>query len=228
MNKIFAFILLFSFSIFGSENYNLSPLQSSAKLEKDISNGKLAERTELALDTAINVTANELIKAGYVLEGKSFQGEWYSTYKSEFHDFAFGIDSHDIGDHKPLNQWLADEYDKIEVILGVSFCKSTHISDLKTFNFTIPIVFKPCTFPMDAITIGRIDEYRNHFSEGKIYFGLVPVVSYWITYAAVTGATMGTGYFFVAGLVGDAAEHLITYITPKLSDSIFTKSCGGF
>lgn len=210
-----------------ADEYSMAPMQTSARLEKDILNGKLAENSEKALDAVINVAANELIKAGYVLEGKSFQSDWYSTYRRDFHNFVFGISNYDIGDHRPLNQWLADEYEKIEILLGVSVCKSMHLSDIKTINYAVPVVFKPCNFPMDSITIDRKSEYRNHFSRGDVYFGLAPVVSYWVTYIAVTGATMGTGYVFIAGLAGELAENIFVLITPKLSDAVFTKACGG-
>lgn len=223
MTKVLSLLLLFCFPVF-SDNYG-TPLQHSARVEQDILNGKLAARTEEAMTNLIGVAYGELRKKGHKYEAETMQNEWYSTYRQMFRNYANAM--RDIGDHKPLSQWLADKYTMLEMVLGVTACKQTHLSDIKTFNFTIPVVFRPCTFPMDAIGGERINEYRNHFSEGQTYYGLVPVTTYWVVYGVTTAATMGGGFMFVAGLAGSLAEKLIAVVTPKMSDKVYNKFCGG-
>lgn len=219
--KNFIFALLLSIPVYATDS--VSPLQESARLEQDILNGRLAENVEKSLDALIHVAATEIRKKGHSFEADSLESEWFSTYKYSFRSFTNGM--RDIGDHAPLSVWLAQKYDQIEFILGVQVCKNTHLSDLKTFNFTIPIVFKPCVFPMDNVSGDRMSEYRKHFSEGNTYYGLVPVTSYWITYAAITGATFGTGYVYIASLGATVAEKLIAMVAPKISDKVYERAC---
>lgn len=222
------FLVLFLFSLVSyADEYTTKPLSESAKIEQDILEGKLADRTQKALGNIIMTAAGELRKKGHSQEASQLESEWFDRYQFDFKVFASGMSSWDIGDHKPLSKWLADKYEMLEIILGVEVCKRTHLSDLKTFNFAIPVVFRPCTFSMDAITDPRIDEYRNHFSYGSIYYGLVPVVTYWVVYGVVTASTMGTGFVFIAGAAGALAEKAIALVTPKLSDKVYTKFCGG-
>jgi hypothetical protein len=226
MSKVLTLALFLCLSInLIAVDERVSPLQESAKIESDILNGKLSMRTEKALNFVIITAAAELRKKGHKSEADRMEQEWNGFYRNQFRQYAMGMEMKDIGDHAPLSQWLAEKYELLEAVLGVEVCKKTHLSDLKTLNFTIPVVFRPCTFPMDGLTLARVDEYRNHFSEGQHYYGLAPVTAYWIVYASVAGATMGTGFVFIAGIAGDIAEKLFALITPKLSDTIYKKAC---
>lgn len=215
--------LLISTSLFAADVY---PLQESAKLEQDFLNGKMFSRVEKSLDAIMNVASNELINAGYILEGKSLQSEWYNQYRNEYEKFAYN--RHDIGDHpdQVLSVWLDQRIDQLTMLLGIQIMKQTHLIDLKVFNDTIKIVFKPCTFGMNQIGGNRIDEYRKNFNQDSLLFGLFPVTSFWVSYVACGAGTAGTGYVFVCGLVGDVAERVSAMVGGKLSDFIFTKSCG--
>ena len=109
--------------------------------------------------------------------------------------------------------------------LGVEVCKALHLSDIKTFNFTLPIVFRPCSFPMDAVTITRKAEYRNHFAQGKVYYGLVPVITYWAINAPCMIGTAGLATM-LCGPAASIAEWFMGYsIAPWLSDKIFDGVC---
>ena len=230
--KVMLMVLLMSSIVFscpgGPEGANcrakISPLMESAKFEQDIKSGKLAERSEAAIDMLIKIGAAELKKRGYLLEAASMHAEWNSEFRYEFRKFA-GVNGRPIGDHKPISQWLKDKYDMMEMILGVQVCKATHLSDLKTLNHAIPVVFRPCSFEMDGVNLPRKDEYRNHFSYDDIYYGLVPVVGYWGVYIAVTAGSAGTGFAFFSGLIASIAEKAISLVTPGLSDFVFEKAC---
>lgn len=203
----------------------ISPLMESANLERDIKIGKMAERAEKALGTMLSVAEAELSKRGHARDAQVMDFEWNNQFKFTFRNFASGMNK-DIGDHAGLSQWLTDKYNMIEAVLGKDICKQTHLSDIKTFNHTIPVVFRPCTFPMDSVPGDRISEYRRHFSEGEELYGLVPVTGFWICYAAITFGSSGTFVYF-AGILSSIAEKAISFVTPDLSDFVYTKACGG-
>lgn len=208
--------------------YSASPVQETAKIEADILNGKLAQRTEQALNTIFSVAEGELRKRGHEKEAYDLQMEWADKYRSEFHRFAESM-GRDIGDHPDqiFSKWLDDKIDMLIFLLGMDVMKATHLIDLKVFNDTPKIVFRPCTFNMGSITIPRNEEYKNHFSYGEELYGLVPVTTYWVVYGVVTAASSGTGFVFFSGIIASGAEKLISFVTPKLSDTVFHKACGG-
>lgn len=217
-----AFLSCLSFADYGP----FSPVQETAKIEQDILNGKLAQRTEQALNTIIAVAVGELRSRGHEREAYSLQMEWADTYKYQFRKFAEGME--DIGDHpeQVLSKWLDQKIDMLTFMLGMDVMKATHLIDLKVFNDTPKIVFRPCTFGMDLITIPRSEEFKNHFSYGKELYGLVPVTTYWVVYGVVTAASAGTGFVYFSGIIGGVAEKLISFVTPSLSDKVFHKVCG--
>lgn len=130
----------------------------------------------------------------------------------------------DIGDHpeQVLSTWLRDFYERLELILGVTICKATHLSDIKSINSTVKIVFKPCSFEMDLVSGERIDEYRRHFNAGEVYYGLVPVAVWWL----VDVPLLMTPAAMFAGTIASAVQFGISKtVGPKLSDLVYTKSC---
>lgn len=205
-----------------------SPTQEAARLEKDILNGKMPDRTTYALEVLLTRASKELTKKGHKVEADKMMMDWRTKHKRVFYGYATST-MRDIGDHAALNQWLADKYEMMELILGVDVCKSLHLSDIKTFLYTLPVVFRPCTFPMDAVQGERVDEYRRHFNEGSVYYGLTPVVTYWVVWGACTYGTSGLGAVsMLCGLAGSLGERLFaSYVGPKLSDFVYNKSCGG-
>lgn len=191
-------------------------VQTAARLEQDILDGKLLTQTNIALSNLIRTAAGELRKRGHSYQGNQMETEWFDTYQYRL------LKGRDIGDHGPLSQWLADKYNMLEFLLGVEVCKALHFSDLKTFNYCIPVVFNPCNPEWDK------EEYKRHFSEGSVYYGLVPTVSYWVLYGACGAATMGTGFIYGCGLAGAISEKLVAmFVAPRLSDFIWDKACGG-
>lgn len=200
------------------------PLQEAGRVERDILNGKLADRTEKALDRMFLIAGSELRKRGYISEAYQLSLEWNETYRTSFRNYAAGM--RDIGDHKPLNEWIAEKYQMIELVLGVDVCKAMHLSDIKTLNYAIPVVFRPCSFPMDFVDGERSDEYVRHFNEGAVYFGLFPVVVYWSVYIGCTVGTAGTGFILVCGLAGGLGERLSSIIGDNLGEKIYDRACG--
>lgn len=196
----------------------------------DIQNGKLAAiavKTDTALDRIVQRAVLMLSQNGQAALAVQKKSEWdahFSGYLSA--SMPIGPLG-DIGDHKPLVQWLANFYDIVEKTLGVDMCKKTHLSDIKTLNFTIPVVFHPCTFSMDAVTIDREHEYRKHFDEGDVYYGLVPVVTYWTADIACSVASQGGGAVWLCGPISGAAEFFMAKtVAYRLSDFVYEHACG--
>lgn len=195
-----------------------------ARFEKSILNGQLPEKSQAALGVLLNVAAAELVKHDHFVEAEQLVSDWNNRYSKSY--LAFARNSRDIGDHQAWFPWLADKLNMLRLLLGDDILRMTHISDLYTFVYAPYVVFRPCTFNMDFVTGERIDEYRRHFNEGDSFYGLTSVCVYWLTYGAVTGATMGTGWVFISGAIGSVAEKLYaTFVGGKLSDWTYNKSC---
>lgn len=221
-------LLALSFLMVGS--IRATALQSEVlRIRNEIASGKMdavAQNTEAMLWSIVKVANANLKAKGRVDLATKYEYEWNNKYKgmlvnrAKLH-FIYG----DIGDHHPLVQWLADFYNTVEATLGIEVCKMLHISDIKSVNFSIPVVFRPCTFPMDAVTISRIYEYKNHFAEGAVYYGLVPVVTWWAVSIGCWSGTAGVGSF-LCGIAATGAEWTMgKIVAPNLSNFVFRSAC---
>jgi hypothetical protein len=187
----------------------------------------LRDRVDAAMTSALNVAAEELDSRGYQADANDIRMTWAIEYH-----YSMFYESRNIGDHKPVSQWVADKYNTIEFLLGRDFCIKSHIADIKTINYAVPVVFRPCSFPMDNVQGERSVEYKRHFCGGAsgddTYNGLVPVVTYWAVYIGCSAATSGTGFVFVCGIAGTLGEKIIqNYVAASMSDRIYNKVCGG-
>lgn len=200
----------------------VTPIQEAKNVERDVLEGRLFVRSEHALNSLMRLAIAELKKVDSK-KADQMKEEWENKYRRMY--FVYET-NRDIGDHYALNTWLAEKYEILEFSLGLPLMKATRLIDIKTFLYCPQVVFRPCKFPMDAVTIPRIDEYRNHFAYGEKYTGLVPVTTYWVTYAAVTFGSSGT-FVYLAGLAGLAAERIMILVSPKLSDKVYNNACGG-
>lgn len=199
----------------------------TAQIRAEIEDGRmdtLAKKTDEAIENLVNRGIERLEEAGD-REAAHFYRFIYRTEYSGYVTRMVAHGGYDIGDHAPLSQWLADFYNRLELILGIAVCKSLHLSDIKTINHSLPIVFKPCSFPMDSVGGERIDEYRRHFNAGEVYYGLIPVVAYWLVDAPCMLFTSGIAAFLCGPIAGGVEYAVSITVGPKLSDWVFTKSC---
>lgn len=199
-----------------------TPFDQARQMEDDVLEGRLFLRSEKALNQLMKVAIAELYKQDKK-QALILKYEWETKYRAMY--FVYET-NRDIGDHYPLNKWLAEKYELLELTLGINLMRLTRLVDIKTFLYCPQIVFRPCSFNMDSVEGERIDEYRNHFGYGEKYTGLVPVTTYWVTYAAVTAGSYGT-FIYLAGIAGAAAERIMILISPKLSDKVYNRACGG-
>lgn len=197
-------------------------------LKAEIRSGNLdalAQRSDAAIQAMVARGVKELAIRG----DEVYAAQAQSEYETKFRGYLTRmVRSRDIGDHKPLVEWLDSFYERLEFVLGVELCKATHLSDLYTLNHCIPVVFHPCTFPMDAVGGDRESEYQRHFAKGSVYYGLVPVVTYWALDIGCVAATQGAGTIWLCGPIAGAGEYLMaTFVAPKLSNAVYEHVCGG-
>lgn len=194
------------------------------ELRASLGEGRLdlaAQRTDEALNNAILRGVRALKEAGDVDGAYQIEFEWNTQWKGS----VVRLLSRDIGDHKPLFDWLDTVYNRIVSVIGVTAAKALHLSDLYTWNHTLPVVFKPCSFPMDSVLGTRKDEYKRHFDQGLVYYGLLPVDTYWILFIAIEATTSGIGTFF-AGPIAMAGEFIMgQYIAGPISDKVYSMAC---
>jgi hypothetical protein len=198
-------------------------------IRREIEDGNMyatAQRTDEALDALVARGVQKLREKGDDSFAEQFEGEWSDQFRGFLAHAMAQNGGRDIGDHKPLIQWLATFYDHLESVLGVQVCKSLHLSDIKTFNYCIPIVFHPCTFPMDNVTVSREAEYANHFAKGAVYYGLIPVVVYWVCDISCIASTSGIATMICGPLSGGAEFIMGKWFAPRLSNRIFERACG--
>lgn len=204
----------------------------TSKIQAEFERGDLtavAARTDQALNSLVSRAIHQLHRKGQHKFADAKQEEWNLNFRgflsAEIQAHAGGRIG-DIGDHKPLVQWLADFYDKVEAVLGVDACQFLHLSDIKTLNFCIPVAFHPCSFDMGSVPGARKDEYRRHMQKGAVYMGLLPVVTYWATDIGCMFGTVGIGAL-LCGSVASLAESLMAGpVSGKISDKIFDRACG--
>jgi len=135
-----------------------------------------------------------------------WSGEWdgYLTRQVAMHELT------GIGDHEPLSQWLADWYEVLELALGETLCAFLHLDDIKTFNYTVPVVFHFDSVDGDGIDMA---EYKLH------WVPFAGIVAYWSTWLACEIVTYGAGWFLVCTPAGMLAEYAtVKWIAPPLTD----------
>lgn len=220
-----------------AETFNHRPIQKYVKSMLDGSPLQRAQVADEALDVMLREAQHQLWRAGYPDLSERLKSEWEGGYKGSLERF------YDEGDHDPLSAWLAVWYMAIDAALGETAMQMTHLVDIKTFNFAIPVVFRPyaaakwcgeqlADHPEDTCEA----EYRRHFAgtkyikpdpyaEDPLHHGLAGLTAYWITLAACEAAVWGTDITLVCGLAGDLCEMGIDkFAAPKISDRIWSRN----
>lgn len=175
-----------------------------------------AARSDKSIERMIKFAAYLLDRKGYSQEADKLRAEYDNFYTNAVYYTYLGVQPVDLGDHKPLSQWLADWYEVLENALGPTVMNLTHLVDIKIMNYAIPVVFHPKGYLGDS---WDMKEYRNHF---------VPfsgVVAYWATWATCVGLTWGAGAItFICGPIAEVSKYIVVKkIAPPLSDRIYIR-----
>lgn len=174
-----------------------------------------------SLDNLVGTAVFVLKSKGFDSRAKQIETEWRDL-------FLLG----DMGDHQALSTWLTQLYDQLLSLLGPSVMKLTHLSDIKVFNYGIPVVMHPSaseqwcletlkTNPSDSCKV----EFRRHFAGTEDHDGLMPVVTYWVAWGICEGLTFSSGWFLICTPFGNLFESAAaTFVASKLSDTIYDRA----
>jgi len=194
---------------------------------------RLSHKTDAALGNLIKRTSWVLKQKGFAADAEQLSFEYESFYTQAVYFTYLGVVPVELGDHAPLNQWLADWYNKIEEKLGKDLCRILHIMDIKILNYGIPVVFNPKVSEQWCVETGSDckAEYSLHFA-GKMtgnwsweYNGVLGVVSYWSAWMVCTVGTWGGGAItFICSPIATVVEMGVDkYVSPKASDWLFDR-----
>ena len=222
MLKVLSLVILFC-----SLSFAKTPLQYANDVESAVTSESpdftfTKKWADYGVNAGIYRAVQELRRKGKTDFANDLQVTWERTYRS-----SLFTSSRDIGDHKPAIVWLAEQYDKVELVLSAEVCRALHISDIKSLNHGIPVTIHPKDFPMDNVPGERIDEYRRHFAGGPsgndYYYGVIPVVAYWAAFAGCQASGLAVG----CGVVASLTERLIDIVAAPISDKVYNRFNGG-
>lgn len=235
MKRLFLSALFVSFGValtFSNQSFAQSfddgqsgALQSTHEVYQRLSNADLQAIGQFALNSLVKTANQTLADHGYVKEARQYQSEWdgqgYSTYLLDAQTASGVFGFYDVGDHQPLNAWLADFYKKLEDKLGDPILKMLHLDDINTMNYAIPVVFQP---KGDK----RNGDHWDGTEYGKHFVPFAAIVTYWGAYIGCMVATQSNPAIHrFCGTAAGALRMLMTKeFAPKLSKVVYTKTTG--
>lgn len=208
------------------------------RVAQRLADGEVRTLAVEAYSHLFNEAARYLEKRQHEKEAEELLKLWNEIYIFQ----VLGLKT-DMGDHAPLDEWLATEYQKLEDLLGVDVMELTHLRDIFVLNFSTPVVFNAeasNAWCIDQLTRFPFDtckaEYGRHFTGTKWTFidpfatrdphhGFSGVVSYWISFVACEATFWGTDGTFVCGLAATAIENgMEMTLSPSISDALYDKA----
>jgi len=186
------------------------------RLELNISSfATLSYTTNAAISAIVHVATHELERTGSPHLAKRLREEW-KQFDGYLTDAV--VTKRDIGWFKPLIEWLSLFYETVELALGLEICRALRLSDLKTINHGIVVVFRPCYF--------GINEFKLHFIHDSKYRGFAPVITYWSAAIACTTALHGAGYYLICSPAAMVLERVVDKkIAPKVAPKLYDLAC---
>lgn len=176
-----------------------------AQFEKEVEQGRFAEKTNGALNAIVRYAVWKLRREGYKKEATALLQEWENDWNGY-------LLRRDLGDHAPLSVWLAEKYLMLEMTLGEAVCHALRLDDIKIINFAIPVVFR-CIDQVD------VEEFGKHF------IPLSGTVVYWTSFFACVGGTWGTGFLFCSPISMGCEWITESWAAPKLNPRVWNMSC---
>jgi hypothetical protein len=181
----------------------------------------IAYHSNASIKAIIKIASRNLRRRGHFTTANGLERGWdrFDGTLIKLAQNQGDIANRNIGDFEPLVKWLSDAYEKIESKLGYQLCVALRLSDLKTINHGLVVVFRPCKY--------GYDEFYKHFatSDPK-YRSLLPVVSYWTTVITCSIGTYGIGYFFICSPAGMLVEFVVDKkVAPWLAPKIYNSVC---
>lgn len=178
---------------------------------ENLEHGELAEEAHKTVNTIVLFSIITLKAHGFHDEAREIRDEWDANEAYFFSELM----AKDLGDHRPLSEWLASVYMRLELLLGKPLMAWTHLDDIKVLNFAIPVVF-------DARMESGYWDSDDPKPEYKLHF--VPfsgVVTYWSAYLACTIATEGIGSVWCSPIASVGENAMVHFIAPRISDRVY-------
>src|SRR3972149_2026155 len=116
---------------------------------QEIREGRMRERSNMALNAIVRFAAFKLKAKGHKAKANQLIKEWEGKWSGYIMHVG-----RDLGDHRPLSQWLAEKYAMLELILGADLCHMLRLDDLKIINYAIPVVFS-CVDNVNEVEFGK-------------------------------------------------------------------------
>lgn len=206
--------------IHGNGEYTHQEIEESKtllkKVQPELQNlERLAVLSNTAIRSMVKIATTNLRKKGYVRKARQINREW-KRLDGTLIKIARG--ERNIGDFEPLSNWLAVTYEAIEMKLGFENCQLLRLTDMKTFNFGLRVVFRPCLYGND--------EFYLHFVRDYKYKGVAPVAAYWAVSLSCSIATYSVGWFFICSPIGILVENGVMYkLAPWAAPKVYAKAC---
>ena len=191
-----------------------SAIDGSTSVIEALAKKDFASITHQQMSNAIAELAADLRARHNDALADELLGNWNRT---QFQIFS-NMTMKDLGDHAPLFQWLEDFFTKMADQYGTIIYSLPYVSDIRTLNFAIPVVFVPKGNWQMVGQDNRI-EYRKHF------IPFANIVTYYAAFYGCQFAVVKLGVPQLKQLCGKAADQLKfvmgRYIAPQVSDWIF-------
>ncbi len=193
------------------ESGKIQARETVNEIEKDVQDIAPMEK---AMTQLLDSTANVLRREGFHKEADRIGTEWKqmsAVYFNKSNGFL------KMGDHAPLNQWLADIYNLVEGSLGQEKVSEYHLDDIKFINYGFPVVIHPSGDPATGQAWG-MQEYSEHF----VPFSTA--VSYWAGYFVCKKVIKSEALANMCNSSLDTFRSTIeSYIAPGVSDEIYRR-----
>ncbi len=190
---------------YGSPEVSYRTKRLANEFKSEVENQRLRKKTNQALDAIVKLAAYKLKRVGKKKEAEKLLKEWKEQY-------SLYLEMRDLGDHKPLSDWLAAQYQIWVFWLSLDVVKALRLSDINVINFAIPVVFT-C---LD--NVGE-SEYELHFVP------LMGVTSFWVSFWTCVGMTWGTGFIYCSP-ISMGVEYLTTStVAPYLNKYAWDLAC---
>jgi len=184
--------------------------RAAQEVEDAFREGRMKQVIHRALGALLNKTFDVLREQGHGDYADRMEDQWQDRFVGQM-----GV--LDLGDHEPLNQWLADFYAGVEARISPKILRLFQIEDIKIFNFGIPVTVTPKGNKKTQEEWGS-EEYKLHF---------VPVAAattYWVSNIACSVAvpapiSLGCGIAALAPRYG-----MQYWVAPKLSDEVYVRA----
>jgi hypothetical protein len=184
--------------------------QKANSVIRSLKEGHFEQDTQTVLNELVHRGLQSLRDHGFSSDASLYELDWTQHYS----DFLLRSASRNLGDHRPLSQWLTRFHEDLEAKIGKIACRFSRLHDIKILNFAIPVVFDPSGY---AANLGA-REYQKHFVP---FAGTVTFWSSNISCRAALPLPASIG----CGPASEVAQFFVeNWVAPGVSDKIYQQA----